>query len=110
MVSDLKASGVSANNLDANRLDYCEVSADLASLTFHSADGPDLVLTAEKLRASCKCAHCIRARIDQRFPQAFPGIAIVAVNDLGYGLNIAFSDGHDRGIYPKAYLAGLVTA
>jgi DUF971 family protein len=101
---------LSADNLDANSLNNCEVSADLASLSFHTAGGRSLVLTAEKLRASCKCAHCIRARIDERFPQAFPGIAIVGVNDLGYGLNIAFSDGHDRGIYPKAYLASLATA
>jgi DUF971 family protein len=109
-MSDLKANDLSANNFDANSLNNCEVSADLASLSFHTADGPSLVLTAEKLRASCKCAHCIRARIDERFPQTFPGIAIVGVNDLGYGLNIAFSDGHDRGIYPKAYLADLAAA
>jgi DUF971 family protein len=109
-VNDLKANELGADNFDANSLDNCEVSADLASLSLQTADGSSLVLTAEKLRASCKCAHCVRARIDQRFPRAFPGIAIVAVNDLGYGLNIAFSDGHDRGIYPKAYLAGLATA
>jgi DUF971 family protein len=101
---------LSTDHLDANNLKDCEVAADLASLSFHPADGPSLVLSAEKLRASCKCAHCLRARIDERFPQSFPGIAIVGVNDLGYGLNIAFSDGHDRGIYPKAYLAGLATA
>jgi DUF971 family protein len=109
-VRDPKANELSANNLDANSLDNCEVSADLASLAFHIADGSSLVLTAEKLRSSCKCAHCIRARIDQRFPEHFPGIAIVSVNDLGYGLNIGFSDGHDRGIYPTSYLAGLATA
>jgi DUF971 family protein len=104
-MSDLKDTDLSANNFDD-----CEVAADLASLSFHTAGGPSLVLTAEKLRSSCKCAHCLRARIDERFPETFPGIAIVGVNDLGYGLNIAFSDGHDRGIYPKAYLAGLATA
>jgi DUF971 family protein len=98
------------NDLSANNFDDCEVGADLASLSFHTAGGPSIVLTAEKLRSSCKCAHCLRARIDDRFPQTFPGIAIIGVNDLGYGLNIAFSDGHDRGIYPKAYLAGLATA
>ena len=104
-MSDLKGTDLSANNFDG-----CEVATDLASLSFHTAGGPSLVLTAEKLRSSCKCAHCLRARIDERFPETFPGIAIVGVNDLGYGLNIAFSDGHDRGIYPKAYLAGLATA
>ena len=96
--------------MSADHFNDCEVAADLASLSFHVAHGPSLVLSAEKLRASCKCAHCLRARIDERFPQTFPGIAIVGVNDLGYGLNIAFSDGHDRGIYPKAYLASLAAA
>jgi DUF971 family protein len=85
----------------------CEVSADLAALSIEISDGRQLALSAETLRAACKCAHCTRARLDERFPQNFPDIAITGANDLGYGLNIAFSDGHDRGIYPKTYLVGL---
>lgn len=85
----------------------CAVSADLSSLTFHQAGHASVVLAAETLRASCKCAHCLRARFDNRFPESFPRIAIVGVTDLGYGLNIAFSDGHNRGIYPRSYLASL---
>lgn len=85
----------------------CEVSPDLASLAMTTSDGGRVALTAEKLRLSCKCAHCIRARFDERFPERFPGIAIVEIGDLGYGLNIAFSDGHSRGIYPKSYLFDL---
>jgi DUF971 family protein len=85
----------------------CEVSPDLASLAMTMSDGSRTALSAEKLRLSCKCAHCLRARIDERFPEKFPGIAIVEVGDLGYGLNIAFSDGHNRGIYPKNYLLSL---
>lgn len=85
----------------------CEVSADLASLSMVASGGSQVTLTAEKLRLSCKCAHCTRARFDERFPDGFPGIAIVEVTDLGYGLNISFSDGHNRGIYPKSYLANL---
>lgn len=88
----------------------CEVSPDLASLAITTSDGGRIELSAEKLRLSCKCAHCLRARIDERFPEKFPGIAIVEVGDLGYGLNIAFSDGHNRGIYPKNYLLGLFDA
>ena len=88
----------------------CEVSDDLASLHLHRLDKTSLTLSAETIRASCKCAHCLRARFDDRFPAQFPGIAIVAVNDLGYGLNIAFSDGHDRGIYPLGYLASLAAS
>ncbi|WP_028349703.1 gamma-butyrobetaine hydroxylase-like domain-containing protein [Bradyrhizobium murdochi] len=85
----------------------CEVSVDLASLSMIATGGSRVTLTAEELRLSCKCAHCIRARFDERFPNRFPGIAIVEVADLGYGLNILFSDGHNRGIYPKSYLASL---
>jgi DUF971 family protein len=85
----------------------CEVSPDLASLSMIAADGSCTTLTAEKLRLFCKCAHCTRALFDERFPESFPGIAIVEVADLGYGLNICFSDGHNRGIYPRSYLAGL---
>lgn len=83
------------------------VSSDLASLAMTRSDGRALGLSAEKLRHACKCAHCTRARIDERFPERFPGIAIVEVADLGYGLNIAFSDGHNRGIYPKSFLLDL---
>jgi DUF971 family protein len=88
----------------------CEVSLDLASLSLATADGQRVALSAERLRLACKCAHCIRARFDDRFPEHFPGIAIVQVTDLGYGLNIAFSDGHNRGIYPKPYLSELAEA
>jgi len=87
-----------------------EVSPDLASLLLRSASGAPTALSAERLRLSCMCAHCKRARFDGRFPTQFAGIAIVAVGDLGYGLNIAFSDGHNRGIYPKSYLRKLAGA
>ena len=86
--------------------DY-EVGDDLASLRLN-ATGGSAVLSAEKLRFACKCAHCTRARFDGRFPASFPGIGIIAVQDLGYGINIAFSDGHNRGIYPRPYLMALL--
>jgi len=84
-----------------------EASADLAALLVRTTQDDTLSLPAEQLRLSCKCAHCTRARFDGRFPDAFPGIAIIEIGDLGYGLNISFSDGHNRGIYPKAYLLSL---
>lgn len=86
--------------------DY-EASANLATLLVRTTEGDVLIVPAEKLRLSCKCAHCTRARFDGRFPSAFPGIAITEIGDLGYGLNISFSDGHNRGIYPKPYLLSL---
>lgn len=84
-----------------------DAEADSTSLTFSSTAGPTVILPAERLRLACKCAHCIRARVDGRFPDSFPGIRIAAVHDMGYGVNILFSDGHDRGIYPHVYLATL---
>jgi DUF971 family protein len=86
--------------------DY-EASADLATLVVRTTQDDVVRIAAEKLRLSCKCAHCTRARFDDRFPERFPGIAITEIGDLGYGLNISFSDGHNRGIYPKPYLLSL---
>jgi DUF971 family protein len=85
----------------------CQLADDLSALSLTIEDGSRRTYAAEMLRSFCKCAHCTRGRFDGRFPKCFPGIAITGVTDLGYGLNIAFSDGHDRGIYPKSYLATL---
>ena len=87
-----------------------EPSPDLAALVMHTAREDEVRLAAEKLRLACKCAHCTRARFDGRFPERFPGIAITGIGDLGYGLNISFSDGHNRGIYPKPYLLSLASS
>ncbi|WP_177242977.1 DUF971 domain-containing protein [Bradyrhizobium sp. Gha] len=84
-----------------------EASTDLATLLVRTTEGKTLSVLAERLRLSCRCAHCTRARFDERFPERFPGIAITEIGDLGYGLNISFSDGHNRGIYPKPYLLSL---
>ncbi|HWX59924.1 gamma-butyrobetaine hydroxylase-like domain-containing protein [Bradyrhizobium sp.] len=88
-------------------IESCALSADLSTLVVQMSGNDAFTLSAERLRLACKCAHCTRARIDDRFPLAFPGIAIIGVTDLGYGLNIAFSDGHCSGIYPKSYLLDL---
>ncbi|MFH1342720.1 MAG: DUF971 domain-containing protein [Pseudomonadota bacterium] len=87
------------------------ISEDLSFLDLAMADGSEIRLTAERLRGACKCAHCIRARIDGVFPERFDGIAIVQAAPVGgYAVNLAFSDGHARGIYPWAFLLGLGAA
>jgi DUF971 family protein len=66
-------------------------------------------LAARRLRAACRCAQCVRARVDGVFPPSFDGVAIERVSPIGsYGINIGFSDGHTRGIYPWAYLSQLL--
>ena len=95
--------------------------SDIAGTPLNSAtvteDGSTLLLmggapqplAATRLRAACRCAQCVRARIDGIFPQSFDGIVIEHVSPMGhYGINIGFSDGHARGIYPWAYLSQLL--
>jgi prepilin-type processing-associated H-X9-DG protein len=84
------------------------VSDNLAYLDLTMAQGETIRLPAQRLRAACKCAHCVRARIDGVFAPAFDGIAITQVAPIGgYAVNIAFSDGHARGIYPWSLLLEL---
>ena len=66
-------------------------------------------IPAARLRIACRCAHCTRARIDGNFPGSFDGVTIQTLSPMGhYGVNIGFSDGHGRGIYPWSYLAELL--
>ena len=68
-------------------------------------DGKAAEVSAECLRAACRCAWCTRARIDGTFAASFDAITIDRLTPVGdYAINIAFSDGHARGIYPWAYL------
>jgi prepilin-type processing-associated H-X9-DG protein len=90
---------------------HVAVSDQLDFLDLTMAGGETIRLAAGRLRAACKCAHCTRARIDGIFPDAFDGIAITVVAPIGdYAVNIAFSDGHARGIYPWQLLLGLQPA
>lgn len=71
-------------------------------------DGQSLDVGAERLRMQCRCAVCSRARIDGTFQPATQEIEIEQVTPIGqYAVNLVFSDGHARGIFPFAYLAEL---
>jgi prepilin-type processing-associated H-X9-DG protein len=82
--------------------------ADRRSLRLTWPSGEDAEIAAERLRAACRCAWCTRARIDGTFPADFDAVAVDRLALIGgYALNIAFSDGHARGIYPWPYLRAL---
>ena len=36
-------------------------------------------------------------------------VRVIELNPQGYGVQLVFSDGHERGIYPWAYLADLTS-
>jgi DUF971 family protein len=83
------------------------VSADRSELRL-VWPGRTLALTAPRLRAACRCADCRRARIDRDGEPVTECVALADVRLVGdHALNIAFSDGHDRGIYPWSYLREL---
>ncbi|HZY69012.1 MAG TPA: DUF971 domain-containing protein [Devosia sp.] len=72
------------------------------------ANGEAAVLPSETLRLRCRCAWCTRDRIESRFPAAFPAVAVTRIDPLGgYAVNLGFSDGHARGIFPWVYLRDL---
>jgi prepilin-type processing-associated H-X9-DG protein len=74
-------------------------------------NGKATEIGAERLRAACRCAWCTRARIDGTFAASFETVTIDRLAPVGdYAINIAFSDGHARGIYPWAYLRGIAEA
>lgn len=90
------------------RIMEVRLSSDRTRLEISFATGETKTLAAPGLRAACRCAWCTRARIDGVFPDAFPNVSVERVTPVGgYAINIAFSDRHDRGIYPFGYLADL---
>jgi DUF971 family protein len=84
-----------------------EVAIGGSALVIKQADGRHRSLSAALLWSECPSAQG-RVRRARGQSTAPAGIAITDVRDVGaYGINIIFSDGHDRGIYPWSYLATL---
>lgn len=84
-----------------------EIADGGRALVVTAADGDRRRLEAGLLWSECPSAAG-RARRARGLGRAPDGIAITALREIGsYGVNIAFSDGHDRGIYPWSYLATL---
>jgi len=89
------------------------ISFSNAALTLQWEDS-ESTLDARMLRAACRCAQCRFERhqaglaLDAPLPVADNDhVTVSGVSSMGYGLQIKFSDGHDRGIYPLAYLREL---
>ena len=101
------AEGLAPSDLDVP--ERVGVSADGRTLNLTHAGGERHVLSSSRLRQACRCAQCVRARVDGTFVPDCQDIGIISVDPMGhYGIAIAFSDGHARGIYPWGYLANLL--
>lgn len=80
------------------------------SLQLTFIDGRQQQLAAALLRENAMDAVTKRERIVAGSVQVVEDIRITEINAVGStGINIQFSDGHDRAIFPYQYLAKLAT-
>ena len=70
-------------------------------------DGSTQSISHTRLRAACPCSQCRAARMGGRIDLVNADVSLNGVNSQGYGVQLVFSDGHQRGIYPWSYLQGL---
>ncbi len=76
-------------------------------------DGRRSLYAVRTLRLACRCAHCVEEMTgrpllrEQDVPE---DVRPVRISPVGrYGVQIAWSDGHDTGIYTFEYLRSLDT-
>jgi DUF971 family protein len=84
------------------------LAKDRASLQIEWRDGAVQRLDAPVLRAHCRSSSAIRqSLLDRAAPE--PGdLRITRIEPIGgYAVNLAFSDGEERGIYPWSLLRSL---
>lgn len=71
-------------------------------------DGTATEFAHADLRAACPCADCRAIRRAGGSVTAAPDVRLAAIVPAGTNaVNLAFDDGHARGIYPFALLAEL---
>jgi DUF971 family protein len=74
-------------------------------------DGSRAALPAVLLRERARDANSIRLEADGWAVPAAQNLTIAGVEPIGnYAVRLAFSDGHDRGIFPWSYLAELAAS
>ncbi|RCL28114.1 hypothetical protein C6A77_08610 [Pseudomonas sp. AFG_SD02_1510_Pfu_092] len=67
----------------------------------------ELVFSHARLRGACPCSQCRAARLQGRLSLVSADVHVEQVVMQGYGVQLLFSDGHERGIYPWQYLRDL---
>ena len=85
-----------------------ELNDDRTVLVLTWPDGTTNRLRADILRRASRAANEIRRQADGRELVVEPDLRLTASEPIGnYALRLIFSDGHDRGVYPWAYLREL---
>ncbi|MEL6519450.1 MAG: DUF971 domain-containing protein [Pseudomonadota bacterium] len=88
-------------------IDNLAATDDAQHLTVTWTTGEESVLSAEMLRQEARDAWSIRERLDHGSVAVLPGIRITGLQQIGNGVNVHFSDGHEKAIYPFPFLREL---
>lgn len=89
-------------------LEKLSVDSSAQVLQLEWTDGSVNNLSAKILRAQARDAASVRQRYDNKEIYIQPDLAITAMEQVGTtGVNIHFSDGHARAIFPFPYLREL---
>jgi DUF971 family protein len=81
------------------------LNRDRTSLSVTWESGVTTVYPAARLREQARDAGSVRFVVDGKATSPAPDLTITGVDPVGnYGVRLAFSDGHDRGIFPWTYL------
>ena len=85
--------------------------ADGSALSVTWDNGEVSRLAASMLRRNSRSASARRAEMGGEQPSVSEDIRLTDLRLVGsYGVQLIFSDGHDRGIYPWSYLRQLADA
>ena len=68
-----------------------------------------VVFDGNQLRDNCRCAECRYLALTGIAHKSNEAVKVLAASPLGYGLQLHFSDGHQRGVFPWACLLSLAT-
>ncbi|PQV46678.1 DUF971 domain-containing protein [Paraburkholderia sp. BL21I4N1] len=88
--------------------DHVELNAD--ALILHWPGALAQRIAHRTLRGACPCAGCRRLRIavGKTGATAYAqDVVVTEIQPMGYGVQLVFSDGHDRGVFPWPYLQAL---
>ncbi|HWV14966.1 MAG TPA: gamma-butyrobetaine hydroxylase-like domain-containing protein [Cellvibrio sp.] len=66
--------------------------------------GEQHILCHGQLRAACRCAGCRRREFNGQILLLSGDLHILQITAMPQGLQLLFSDGHNRGIFPWQYL------
>jgi DUF971 family protein len=85
--------------------------AHSAQLRIEWDSGQVALISHARLRAACRCAACRSALLaGGDLPELTSNVHLIEIEPVGwYAVQLVFDDGHDRGIYPWAYLFELTS-